>query len=449
MTIAGVYGYASPPENVRRTTAGVVERLTPAGATDPRFKTNSLAMECHALQPIPGGDVVAVGESLEGPPESGRPARAPALIQMLTADGARDRSFGHAGVVELTSPSGEASAMSATAVLRESNGDLVISGRGSYTTGASFVTREQSFFSWIARLTPSGRLDQSFGQGGMIFSAPPSGWQGGILEPRAGGLAIVGATGESNHEQITVWGLTSRGALDPSFGSAGMLMVPNPPGTLSRYPTAATVDHAGRLLIAGSAGLQTRPEIVRITPNGQVDHGFGEEGIVQGPPQSRFRALAVEPSGRVLAAGELEPETPDPSDGGWLEQHGLQQEDALIERFLATNSSHAGAPEQATVKLLTPHVRARGGRLHIKLACAGADACHIKLTLRITRPRSRSITGTFRIPAGHTVAVTLRLDDHARKLLHAHHHHHLAATLTILKLAPAPRVTQTENVTIA
>ena len=227
--------------------------------------------------------------------------------------------------------------MSASSLLRQSNGDLIVGGQGYYTTETSPINRQQHFFSWLARLTPSGRLDDSFGHSGVVFSEGPTNWHGSILEPRPRGLLVIGATGEANHEQITVWGLSNRGALDPSYGSGGELAVPDASDQIQEYPTAATVDHTHRLLIAASSGLRTRPDLVRITPNGRLDHSFGQEGITQGPPQSSFRALAVEPSGRILAAGALEPENPEPGNGGALEQRGLQGEDALFERFLATN----------------------------------------------------------------------------------------------------------------
>jgi uncharacterized delta-60 repeat protein len=463
VTVAGGVQTWFEGGRIRQTTGGFIERLDRGGALDPKFNIHSLPLNVEALQRLPGGGVVVVGDTPEGSPTARRPLRVPAVVEMLLPDGAPDPSFGRRGIVELFDYSGVASGMSAASVLRERNGELVVAGSGFYETPAptSGPREERHPFRWLARLTPSGALDRSFGEGGM--SLPLSGASGlnfgggpDIVEPRAGGFALVGTTLNEQHplrQQLTVWGLTERGALDPSYGSQGVAIVPNPPEG-REWATAATVDGSDRLLVAGSPGLWTHPELVRITPGGQLDRSFGQEGVAPGPPRSAFNALVVEPSGRVLAAGSLEPEAPEEltAPSVELERIGKQAYDGLIERFLATNSTAAGA--QAGVTLLSSRISVGPhDELAIKLACAGASVCRgrLRVTTSLASRRGHSTTRTlgaadFAIRAARHATVKVRFSRDGRRLLRAKHD--LPATLTILTVSPRPRRSQDAGVTI-
>ena len=176
-------------------------------------------------------------------------------------------------------------------------------------------------------------------------------------------------------------------------------------------------------------------EIVRIQPDGRLDRSFGANGIALGIAGAIFSSLAVDHTGRILAAGALQgPPVLEDS------------ESAVLERFLATNS-RTGVSKRAAVRLVSLRIRADRGRATVKLACAGADACRGTLTLLTSRRTLPIASGKFRIPPGRGAVVTLRLDRRGRRLLHTHHH--LTATLTILKVSPLPRSTRSQSVTIA
>ena len=409
-----------------------VERFTSRGTLDPRFDAHQLAMSARALQRLPSGNLVAAGEP---EPEEWKGPRVPATVEMLSSNGAPDPSFGHDGMVELFDYSGEHSQMTATSVLRQSNGDVVVGGFGAYETRDS--QGRQGFF-WLARLTASGALDTTFGEDGMtIVYRSPTVPGPALVEPRPDGLALVGTSvnQEGNDPQMTVWGLTSRGAPDLSFGSGGVLVVPLAPGSSRSFPSAATVNTDGRLLVTGRAGNGTQPEIVRIEPDGRVDPSFGQQGIAQGPPASCFNALIVNPSGRLLAAGYQEVEG--------VELSGRQPIDALVERFLATEPpSVSPKARRAAVRLLTSQITSSSsGEVRIKLACVGAGVCRGKLTLTTTAKHARRAiigTATFEILAPKKMTIKLRLNRIGQGLLRAHHYR-LPATLTILKTSPSPR----------
>jgi hypothetical protein len=101
---------------------------------------------------------------------------------------------------------------------------------------------------------------------------------------------------------------------------------------------------------------------------------------------------------------------------------------------------------QGSVSLLESTIPVQGGaEAQVKLACAGAATCKGKLTLLTRGPAKKGRSGkaetigtsSFSISAGRTATVELKLNATGRALIVADHGR-LAATLTVLKFAPAP-----------
>jgi hypothetical protein len=94
----------------------------------------------------------------------------------------------------------------------------------------------------------------------------------------------------------------------------------------------------------------------------------------------------------------------------------------------------------------------RGGIAAIKFTCTGVSTCSGKLMLEITRTargrRTKTTTiatGSFSIPAGRTVIVTLKLNAAGRALLKAHHGR-LSSRLKIVESSDGSTSTQDESV---
>jgi uncharacterized delta-60 repeat protein len=461
LTVAGTSEMqAANPQLPQLPLGGFVERLTPSGAIAPTFKTEALAFPADLLQQLPGGRLLVAGRPRDTASGEEPDPRVPALLELLSRNGAPVSSFGHDGTVELFDYFGERTWMTVRSVLSQGNGDLLVSGVGlglSKVPGPRGPEERESSFLWLGRLTPSGALDPRFGDDGMSIiqtaqsiAKPPG---PGLLEPRAGGFALVGTTENEDHQaQVAVWGLTESGAPDLSYGSGGVAIVPDIPSEVGELPTAATVDNSGRLLVAASSGEDGNAQLVRITPDGQIDRSFGREGVAEGPPKSVFAALAVEPSGRVLAAGSLEPQTGEADNGDWFEQHGLQALDSLIERFIATNAQSASTAPSATVRLVSPHIAASRNGIPIKLACAGAAACSGTLIVTTAgkdrRKRRKEVViarRSFAIAPSRTATCVLSLNATGRALLQARDGH---ARLTITKSKPTPRETRVDQIQI-
>jgi len=122
----------------------------------------------------------------------------------------------------------------------QANGAILIVGK---TIGGQFAA---------TRLTASGTLDGTFGTGGIFHVLVGDGATGGgrsvVVQSDGmidvGGTAVVGALSE-----MAVIRLTSAGALDPTFGSAGVSLLPF--GASNAYGQVMAYANDGALVVAG------------------------------------------------------------------------------------------------------------------------------------------------------------------------------------------------------
>lgn len=236
------------------------------------------------------GKLVAAGSS-------GRGAESMFALARYDENGLLDRSFGDAGTV--TTPVGKAAV--AQAVLLQPDGKLVVA--GSSGTGA------HSTFA-LARYDGNGRLDRSFGNAGTVTTAS---WsyavaQALVLQPD-GRLVAAGRGGQLHDFTFAVARYDSHGRLDRSFGSGGV--------TTTRIGDSAGVaalllQPDGKLVAAGSAfygqGIYAGHDefaLARYDEDGHPDAGFGSGGTATTAigKQSGAAALVLEPDGKLVAAG--------------------------------------------------------------------------------------------------------------------------------------------------
>jgi uncharacterized delta-60 repeat protein len=158
-----------------------------------------------------------------------------------------------------------------------------------------------------------GLLDRSFGENGHVVSAlgdafGSSEFTSMVRQPD-GKLVLTARIETANGEVEVVERRLPTGALDPGFGTGGVLQVSVPPGFDG--PSGMTIDAEGRILFAVSEpedcpGCITTggATIHRLLPDGSPDHSFGTDGV--SAPIVPFSAsyLAVDGQGRILVAGE-------------------------------------------------------------------------------------------------------------------------------------------------
>jgi uncharacterized delta-60 repeat protein len=162
---------------------------------------------------------------------AGRADAGGAIVARLRATGALDPDFGAGGRVTL--PGGG----SANAVLVQPDRRIVVAGNAS-GSGAMTVTR----------LMPGGSLDTGFGTNGTTaidFGALADLAGGAVLQPD-GRIVVAGYTQAT--EDVAVARLTPGGALDPSFGAGGKATVDFGVAT---FGNAVALAPNGRIVVAG------------------------------------------------------------------------------------------------------------------------------------------------------------------------------------------------------
>jgi uncharacterized delta-60 repeat protein len=285
-------------------------RLTAGGAFDSSFEAGNSPLNSFALAYLPGGDLVAAGET---PTEGNVPRYA--TLERLQPDGAPDPGFGKEGLVQLPNRSSSHEVNeSARSVLVLEDGHMLIAGVGViYGEGVKEET-----YDWVAQVTASGSLDSSFGEGGTEYVpalTPYQGERGVTLTREPDGVIVLAGeepTG-AGHWQAAAWGFLPDGSPDPSFGTNGVTGIAPLDAEATAQATTITADSAGNLYIAIDQESQNQPYhpgsfVTRLTPSGQPDSTYGTRGAVSFAPAITIDSLAVDSQGRLNIAGGREEE---------------------------------------------------------------------------------------------------------------------------------------------
>jgi uncharacterized delta-60 repeat protein len=177
------------------------------------------------------------------------------------------------------------------ALVDEPDGDIV-------AAGPSGVAHRLT----LARYMPDGRLDRSFGSGGVaLLPSPPRASVQGLLRRPDGRFVAVVIDGSSPDDPVDLVGITPRGAVDESFGSGGVVSLPGSTVACVRCHSAA-LDGAGAILIA--LRHDGRPAIARVTASGALDPGFGGGGFAEPAGVGSLNVAGAEPGGDIFALGE-------------------------------------------------------------------------------------------------------------------------------------------------
>ena len=161
----------------------------------------------------------------------------------------------------------------------------------------------------LLRLLPSGAYDPTFGTAGVSLTEVTS---SGFLDVQAVKLTVQGRVLMLARlgQRPLLAQFTSTGALDTSFGNAGLLQLPLYVGgsQYSRYGLAVQSD--GGIVVSGQTTdtPASSMALMRLLANGQPDTQFGPAGILQYRPSVYFAAgatalAAIEGSSNLLAGG--------------------------------------------------------------------------------------------------------------------------------------------------
>lgn len=266
--------------------------LPPApGSTSPA--STLVGDSAYGLTVLPDDRLLVVGATPA--PGDGR-TDADFAILMFTADGTLDPSFATGGVLTVDVEGGHETPRQA---LVQADGKIIFDG---YTRNKATppVVRPA-----LVRILPDGTLDPSFGTGGIGGSV--------ILEP-VGEAYDIGIQGdkyitvgyghstESEKVDVLAARFTSTGALDPTFGTNGVVRI-DVAGDDDRGRDLVVLSD-GRILIAGSGKADAgdlNAMLVLLDKDGARDTAFGRNGLLQvdlGGPSDSFFGVALTPDGK-------------------------------------------------------------------------------------------------------------------------------------------------------
>ncbi len=244
-----------------------------------------------------------------------RPSRA-AQIRVEALEGRALPSTGAAITPSVTPPDGWVVYQQLT----EPDGTVIIV--GSAADAAKNVSDPATTDFAVARYTPDGNLDPTFGNGGTVLTAVNSGYDMAYdvaLQPD-GKLVVVGEADanaiydNSGNATVDPGGFAlvrynSDGSLDTAFGTGGEVVTPFPLasdwGAGQAFAVALQPD--GSIVVGGTADGDVSSEftVARYTAAGTLDDGFGSGGVVQlsfGGYDS-VSSLSVQADGTILAEG--------------------------------------------------------------------------------------------------------------------------------------------------
>ncbi|HOT92846.1 MAG TPA: delta-60 repeat domain-containing protein [Anaerolineae bacterium] len=273
---------------VRYTTAGMLDNTFGVGGvitTD----VNQTSEQANAVAIQPDGKIVVAGSANDG--------IKPAIILVrYTTQGALDNGFGANGIVTTTFPEG---GVSAQALALQSDGKIVAAGFGA----GNFA---------LARYTTSGALDSTFGAGGIVTASVGTGqeWYDVAIQPDGKILVAGFCFNESYAADFTVARFTPEGMLDNTFGVNGVARTDL--GHMLDYGLALMLLSDGKIVVAGASGDYLTGNdfaMVRYTSAGTVDNTFGSNGIVftDFGYWDYGHAAALQPDGKMIVAGRVSP----------------------------------------------------------------------------------------------------------------------------------------------
>jgi uncharacterized delta-60 repeat protein len=189
------------------------------------------------------------------------------------------------------------------AAAMQSNGDIVVAGTTTGTTAATEFA--------LARFLPTGQLDKTFGQGGLVTIVPTGVFPSvfALLVQPNGQILVAGAAGSGLRKVPSPTVLVRynpNGSLDSTFGTGGILEEPTP-----IVPTALAQLSDGSYLAVSGAGSEefSSTGVLQSTVTAETVAAFNpsspsSEAIVF-QPNGDFVEAAIVGNGFQKTAGEL------------------------------------------------------------------------------------------------------------------------------------------------
>ncbi|MCF8459683.1 MAG: T9SS type A sorting domain-containing protein [Flavobacteriales bacterium] len=277
--------------------AFLVQRFNSDGSMDPTFAgmgsfvfdTDGIADYLMAMALQPDGKVILFGYSETSPKFSMTAVR-------IDGDGYLDTGFGDNGVVSVAVPGSD---LFGNDVVVQPNGKIILAG---HVNGLYDAFR-------VARLNTNGTLDGSFGTSGIaIMSGIASAYPIVELQSD-GKIVLAGVHQISaSLQEFCVMRLNTDGSYDTDFSGDGTQLVTVEASYSQQRPYGMAIQPDGKLVLAGVAGFaqNSATTFIRLNTDGEPDAGFANSGIrisFFALGDNVLTDVLIQPDGVILACG--------------------------------------------------------------------------------------------------------------------------------------------------
>lgn len=269
-------------------------RYNPNGSLDINFGnagiiTTAIGSDndyANAIALQPDGKILAAGRSFNG-------SNYDFALVRYNSDGTMDNSFGSSGIVttEIGTSSDEA-----TCIALQPDGKIILGGYSLNVVTGDFA---------LARYNSDGALDTSFDVDGKLTTAFGSGssderGSSVILQPD-GKIILIGYPGD-----FLLARYNPDGVLDNTFSTDGKQNTDFDSGNDKGYSAALQSD--GKIVVVGHSYNSADDDfaLARYNIDGNLDISFDLDGEVTlnfGVSRERINSIAIQPDGKIVAAG--------------------------------------------------------------------------------------------------------------------------------------------------
>jgi uncharacterized delta-60 repeat protein len=282
---------------------GALARFNADGSLDTSFGSGGIVYSPFVMQNDNAQDLAIQSDGkivMVGAVNTGTASGVDYAVTRFNADGSVDASFGSNGMVMIDFNSGWDQADS---VALQSDGKIVVA--GSSGNGVNDFA--------VARLNADGSLDASFGIGGKqvaAFSATSDQVAMGVAVQADGAIVAAGYVTISGNTDFAAMRFTSAGALDQTFGTAGMVHT-DFANNFSDFGQDLAIQTDGRIVVAGYTNSATGGTndfgVLRYNTDGSLDTSFGVAGKVTtdfGGNHDYGNDVALQTDGKIVVAGQ-------------------------------------------------------------------------------------------------------------------------------------------------
>ncbi len=264
---------------VRYNTNGTLDKtFNKTGIVQTNFKFNA---EIYAIALQSNGDIVAAGGFFTN--------GSPIVLARYTSIGALDTTFASGGTVSTALP---VQASHVYGVELQSDGSIVV--------GAQFFPASGPRSMALIRYTSSGRLDTSFGSNGIatFTIGGQSTYLNDIIVDEDDNIVVAGDCGGD----LIVARFTPDGVPDTTFGNGGYIS-----GSYGSTACSVALQSNGQIVISGVAS-NGNLLVARFDPDGELDTSFGPNG--QGyddslpySPEEIQHSVLIQSTGQIVIVG--------------------------------------------------------------------------------------------------------------------------------------------------